>query len=107
MDVDGPGEVAIDGDAAVVAASVFKVLVAVEYFRQAADGGLDEAVRLHRKLGLAALIMLVLHVVLLAVDAVNRPKEFMAVRRALTAGQTADPAVLADESAEIQHAFTN
>jgi beta-lactamase class A len=48
LDVDGPGEVAIDGDAAVVAASVFKVLVAVEYFRQAADGGLDpgERVRL-------------------------------------------------------------
>ncbi len=43
---------------------------------------------------------------LLAVDAVNRPKEFMAVRRALTAGQTANPAALADESIEIQQAFT-
>jgi 3-phenylpropionate/trans-cinnamate dioxygenase ferredoxin reductase component len=41
----------------------------------------------------------------LAVDAVNRPKEFMAVRRALTAGQSADPVKLADESIEIQQAF--
>ena len=42
---------------------------------------------------------------LLAVDAVNRPKEFMAVRRALAAGHSADPAKLADESIDIQHAF--
>lgn len=42
---------------------------------------------------------------LLAVDAVNRPKEFMAVRRALAAGQSANPAALADEGVEIQHAF--
>jgi 3-phenylpropionate/trans-cinnamate dioxygenase ferredoxin reductase subunit len=42
---------------------------------------------------------------LLAVDAVNRPKEFMAVRRALTQGQSADPGKLADESVDIQHAF--
>ena len=42
---------------------------------------------------------------LLAVDAINRPKEFMAVRRALTQGQSADPAKLADESVEIQQAF--
>jgi 3-phenylpropionate/trans-cinnamate dioxygenase ferredoxin reductase subunit len=42
---------------------------------------------------------------LLAVDAVNRPKEFMAVRRALVAGQSADPAKLADETIEIQEAF--
>ena len=44
---------------------------------------------------------------LLAVDAVNRPKEFMAVRRALVAGQTADPDLLADESVDIQRAFTS
>jgi 3-phenylpropionate/trans-cinnamate dioxygenase ferredoxin reductase subunit len=42
---------------------------------------------------------------LLAVDAINRPKEFMAVRRALTQGQSADPAKLADESVAIQQAF--
>ena len=43
---------------------------------------------------------------LLAVDAVNRPKEFMMTRRALTNGQSADPAKLADESVDIQHAFS-
>lgn len=42
---------------------------------------------------------------LLAVDAVNRPKEFMAVRRALTQGQSADPDKLADESVDIKEAF--
>jgi 3-phenylpropionate/trans-cinnamate dioxygenase ferredoxin reductase subunit len=42
---------------------------------------------------------------LLAVDAVNRPKEFMAVRRALTAGQSADPGKLADDTIDIQQAF--
>ncbi|HEY6131446.1 MAG TPA: FAD-dependent oxidoreductase [Halioglobus sp.] len=42
---------------------------------------------------------------LLAVDAVNRPKEFMAVRRALTAGQSADAAKLADDTVDIQQAF--
>ncbi len=43
---------------------------------------------------------------LLAVDAVNRPKEFMSVRRALTQGQSADPEVLADDSADIKQAFS-
>ena len=43
---------------------------------------------------------------LLAVDAINRPKEFMATRRALTTGQSADPAMLADEAVDIQHAFS-
>jgi 3-phenylpropionate/trans-cinnamate dioxygenase ferredoxin reductase subunit len=42
---------------------------------------------------------------LLAVDAINRPKEFMAVRRALAAGHSADPAKLADEAIDIQQAF--
>jgi 3-phenylpropionate/trans-cinnamate dioxygenase ferredoxin reductase subunit len=42
---------------------------------------------------------------LIAVDAVNRPKEFMMSRRALAAGNSADPAQLADESVDIQHAF--
>ncbi|MDH4041974.1 MAG: FAD-dependent oxidoreductase [Gammaproteobacteria bacterium] len=42
---------------------------------------------------------------LLAVDAINRPKEFMMARRALAAGQGADPARLADDTLEIQQAF--
>jgi 3-phenylpropionate/trans-cinnamate dioxygenase ferredoxin reductase subunit len=44
---------------------------------------------------------------LLAVDAINRPKEFMAVRRALTAGQSADAAKLSDETIDIQQAFAS
>ncbi len=43
---------------------------------------------------------------LLAVDAVNRPKEFMMVRRALTTGMRADPDKLADDSSDIQQAFS-
>ncbi|MBP6682908.1 MAG: FAD-dependent oxidoreductase [Halioglobus sp.] len=43
---------------------------------------------------------------LLAVDAINRPKEFMATRRALTTGQTADPAKIADESIDILQTFS-
>ncbi|MDF1691837.1 MAG: FAD-dependent oxidoreductase [Zhongshania sp.] len=42
---------------------------------------------------------------LIAVDAINRPKEFMMCKRALTAGQSADPLKLADESIEIKDAF--
>ena len=42
-------------------------------------GGLDAAVRLHRKLGLAALLMLVVHVVLLAADAVVQGASLVAV----------------------------
>lgn len=42
---------------------------------------------------------------LLAVDAINRPREFMATRRALGQGQSADPEKLADESIDIQQAF--
>ncbi|MEX1668943.1 NAD(P)/FAD-dependent oxidoreductase [Zhongshania guokunii] len=42
---------------------------------------------------------------LIAVDAINRPKEFMMSKRALTAGQSADPLKLADESIEIKDAF--
>jgi 3-phenylpropionate/trans-cinnamate dioxygenase ferredoxin reductase subunit len=44
---------------------------------------------------------------LIAVDAVNRPKEFMSTRRALASGQTADPALLADPSVDITQAFTS
>lgn len=43
---------------------------------------------------------------LLAVDAINRPREFMMTRRALSNGQTADPTMLADESVDIQQAFS-
>jgi len=39
------------------------------------------------------------------VDAVNRPKEFMLTRRALSSDQTVNPEQLADESIAIQDAF--
>jgi 3-phenylpropionate/trans-cinnamate dioxygenase ferredoxin reductase subunit len=42
---------------------------------------------------------------LLAVDAINRPKEFMATRRALGQDLSADPDKLADESVDIMQAF--
>jgi 3-phenylpropionate/trans-cinnamate dioxygenase ferredoxin reductase subunit len=42
---------------------------------------------------------------LIAVDAINRPKEFMMSKRALAAGQNADPLKLADESIEIKDVF--
>jgi 3-phenylpropionate/trans-cinnamate dioxygenase ferredoxin reductase subunit len=42
---------------------------------------------------------------LLAVDAVNRPREFMTSRRALTQGLSADPDALADETVDLQQAF--
>lgn len=45
VDVDGDGEVALDADAPVVSASVFKVAVALEFFRQGAAGELDTAER--------------------------------------------------------------
>ncbi len=44
---------------------------------------------------------------LLAVDAINRPREFMLARRALAAGQSANPELLADDKAEPQQAFAN
>jgi beta-lactamase class A len=44
-DVDGPREVALDADVTVVAASTFKVAVALELFRRAAEGELDPAER--------------------------------------------------------------
>jgi beta-lactamase class A len=40
-DIDGPGEISAGGDEPVVAASVFKVAVALEVFTQAAAGRLD------------------------------------------------------------------
>lgn len=40
-------------------------------------GGLDRAVRLHRRLGLAALILVVLHVLLLAADAAQQAGSFL------------------------------
>jgi 3-phenylpropionate/trans-cinnamate dioxygenase ferredoxin reductase subunit len=42
---------------------------------------------------------------LLAVDAINRPKEFMLCKRALTSGVTVDSSLLADESVDIKTAF--
>ena len=42
---------------------------------------------------------------LLAVDAVNRPKEFMLTRKALSSGQIVSPELLADESVKIQDAL--
>ena len=44
---------------------------------------------------------------LIAVDAVNRPKEFMLSRRALGAQKSVDPVKLADESIDIKDAFEN
>jgi 3-phenylpropionate/trans-cinnamate dioxygenase ferredoxin reductase subunit len=44
---------------------------------------------------------------LIAVDAINRAKEFMSTRRALAAGQSANPALLADDSIDVQKAFTS
>ncbi|AKH69360.1 Pyridine nucleotide-disulfide oxidoreductase/Reductase C-terminal [Spongiibacter sp. IMCC21906] len=42
---------------------------------------------------------------MIAVDAVNRPKEFMMSKRALTEGKTADPKLVADESVEVKDIF--
>lgn len=44
---------------------------------------------------------------LLAVDAINRPKDYMATRKALAAGKNADPALLGDESVDVADAFTD
>jgi 3-phenylpropionate/trans-cinnamate dioxygenase ferredoxin reductase subunit len=41
----------------------------------------------------------------IAVDAINRPKEFMISKRALTAGQNVDPLKLPDESIEVKDVF--
>ena len=43
---------------------------------------------------------------LLAVDAINRPKEFTFTKRFLAEGRSADPRLLADESIDIQSCFT-
>lgn len=42
---------------------------------------------------------------LLAVDAVNRPKEFMFTRKALSAGQSLDPDRVGDEAVDLQQAL--
>ncbi|WP_373079604.1 NAD(P)/FAD-dependent oxidoreductase [Zhongshania sp.] len=41
----------------------------------------------------------------IAVDAINRPKEFMMSKRALTSGQNVDPLKLPDDSIDIKDAF--
>jgi len=46
QEVDGHGEVACGADEPVAAASVFKVVVALEVYRQASAGGLDPAERI-------------------------------------------------------------
>ena len=43
---------------------------------------------------------------LLAADAINQPREFMAIRKALAAGKSADPAVLADPDSDLATAFS-
>src|SRR5690554_1312808 len=42
---------------------------------------------------------------LIAVDAINRPREFMACKKALAEQKTANPELVADESVDIQDAF--
>lgn len=42
---------------------------------------------------------------LIAADAINRPKDFMAAKRAVMAGCTPDPAALADESVDLKILF--
>lgn len=42
----------------------------------------------------------------IAVDAINRPKEFVMSKHALTTGQVADPLSLADDSIDIKDAFS-
>ena len=44
---------------------------------------------------------------LLAVDAINRPKEFMLTRRALAEQRSPDPTLLADEAVELQQLFAS
>ncbi|MBD2859537.1 FAD-dependent oxidoreductase [Spongiibacter sp. KMU-158] len=44
---------------------------------------------------------------LLAVDAINRPKEFMMAKRFLAEGKTADPAKVIDESVDLKEVFEN
>ncbi len=43
---------------------------------------------------------------LIAVDAINRPKEFMASKRALTSGQVVDLVKLADDTIDLNEIFT-
>jgi len=71
----GPSQIVMLWSAALASIAILAVVRA-----QALEplfGGLDRAVRLHRKLGLAALLLLVLHVVLLALTAWNRTGEFL------------------------------
>lgn len=43
---------------------------------------------------------------LLAVDAINRPREFMLARKAIAACRSADPQILADDKADVRLAFS-
>ena len=73
----GPSQLVVLWSAALASLAILAVVRA-----QALEplfGGLDLAVRLHRKIGLAALLMLVAHVVLLATDAVAQNASLAAV----------------------------
>ena len=73
----GPSQLVMLWSAALASLAMLSVVRA--HALEPLFGGLDEAVRLHRKLGLAALIMLVIHVVLLAADAVAQGASLVAV----------------------------
>jgi predicted ferric reductase len=73
----GPSQLVVLWSAALASLAILAVVRA-----QALEplfGGLDLAVRLHRKIGLAALLMLVAHVILLAADAVAQNASLAAV----------------------------
>lgn len=73
----GPSQLVVLCSAALASLAILSVVRA-----QALEplfGGLDAAVRLHRRLGLAALLMLAIHAVLLAADAVAQGASLAAV----------------------------
>ena len=73
----GPSQLVMLWSAALASLAMLSVVRA--HALEPLFGGLDAAVRLHRKLGLAALVMLVVHVVLLAADAVAQGASLLAV----------------------------
>jgi predicted ferric reductase len=73
----GPSQLVMLWSAALASLAILSVVRA-----QALEplfGGLDMAVRLHRKLGLSALLLLIAHVLLLAADAIARGEPLMAL----------------------------
>ena len=73
----GPSQLVMLWSAALASLAILSVVRA--HALEPLFGGLDAAVRLHRQLGLAALLMLVVHVVLLAADAVAQGASLTAV----------------------------